>query len=86
MTMSEWSTCPSCKMCANYSDFKRVLEADPVCPMCEAQVPPMSVKISDDAAGEFKALAALMKEPQDNKDEQIAEGNDLDSDDDDLLR
>jgi len=45
----------------------------------------MSVKISDDAAGEFKALVALMKDPTDNK-EEVAEGNDLDSDDEDLLR
>lgn len=86
MVLSEWSVCPSCKMCANYSELKRVLENDPVCPMCEAQVSPMSIKISDDPAGEFKALVALMKDPTDNKDEQIAEGNDLDSDDEDLLR
>lgn len=85
MVLSDWSSCPACKMCANYSDFKKVLEADPVCPMCEAQVPPMTVKIADDAAAEFKALVALMKDPTDNK-EEIAEGNDLDSDDDDLLR
>ena len=85
MILSDWSSCPSCKMCANYSDFKRVLEAEPVCPMCEAQVPPMTVKIAEDPAGEFKALVALMKDPTDNI-EEVAEGNDLDSDDEDLLR
>ena len=41
--------------------------------------------VSDDAAGEFKALINLMKDPTDNK-EEIAEGADLDSEDDDLLR
>lgn len=45
----------------------------------------MSVKISDDASGEFKSLVNLMKDPTQDKDE-IAEGNDLDSDDEDLLR
>jgi len=49
-------------MVARYSEFKKVLEAEPVCPMCEQQVPPMSVKISDDSQAEFKALVSLMKE------------------------
>jgi WD repeat-containing protein 19 len=26
MVLKEWSSCPSCKMCANYTDFKRFLE------------------------------------------------------------
>ena len=63
MTLSDWSQCPSCKLCANYSDIKRVLEHEPVCPMCEQQVQPMMVKISDDASRDFKALVALMKDP-----------------------
>ena len=49
-------------MPAIYSDFKRLLEADPTCPMCEQQIEPMSVKISDDSLGEFKSLVAMMKE------------------------
>jgi hypothetical protein len=85
MVLADWSSCPSCKMCANYSALKKVLESDPVCPMCEANVPPMTVKIAEDASAEFKALINLMKDPTDNK-EEIAEGNDLDSDDEDLLR
>lgn len=36
MIVSDWSVCPSCKLCANYSDFKKLLEADPQCPMCDA--------------------------------------------------
>lgn len=38
MVVSEWCQCPHCKMCANYSEFKRVLENEAVCPMCEEQV------------------------------------------------
>lgn len=73
MLLSDWTSCPSCKMCANYSQFKRVLEAEPICPMCEANVPPMSVKLSDDSAGDFKALVALMKDQaaEEDKDEEV---------------
>jgi hypothetical protein len=61
-------------MCANYSQLKRVLEAEPICPMCEASVPPMSVKLSDDSTADFKALVALMKEQvaeDEEKDEEV---------------
>lgn len=81
MVVSEWSSCPSCKMVANYQDFKRVLESEATCPMCEEDVPPMSIKISDNAEGDFKALAALMKDPTEKKEDGEG-GGDLDSDDD----
>lgn len=81
MVVSEWSSCPSCKMVANYQDFKRVLESEPTCPMCEEPVPPMTIKISDNAEGDFKALAALMKDPTEKKEDGEG-GGDLDSDDD----
>lgn len=81
MVLSDWSSCPSCKMCCLYPDMKRILEADPTCPMCEQNVAPMSLKISDDPQTEFKALVALMKDPTDNQQEE--EG---DSEDDELLR
>lgn len=84
MILSEWCYCPACKMQAIYSDFKKVLEADQICPMCEAHVPPMSVKISENPEAEFKALMSLMKDPTDNKQEGDGEG-DMDSDDEDLL-
>lgn len=29
MVLQEWSACPSCRLPANYADFKRLLEADP---------------------------------------------------------
>jgi WD repeat-containing protein 19 len=41
MVMREWCACPSCKLPANYSDFKKLLEADPTCPMCETNVQAM---------------------------------------------
>jgi len=62
MVLTEWSSCPQCKMCCNYSDMKRVLENEPVCPICDKQVPPMSVKISDNSESELKALVELMKD------------------------
>jgi len=78
MVLSDWTSCPQCKMAANYTELKKVLEAEPLCPMCNGNVPPMSVKISDDPQADFKALINLMKDPTDNK-EQDAEGE-LDSD------
>jgi len=52
--------------------------------MCEAHVPPMSVKICEDPATEFKNLISLMKDPTDTKKEDEGDG-DLDSDDEDPL-
>ena len=86
MIISEWSSCPCCKMVANYSDFKRVLESEPLCPMCEESVMPMAVKLSDTAEADFKALANLMKDPTEKK-EEVDEGEDgMDSDDAELIR
>jgi WD repeat-containing protein 19 len=79
MTLSDWSQCPSCKMCANYSDLKRVLEHEAVCPMCDQQVQPMMVKISDDVSKDFKTLVGLMKDANGEEDED--ENGEMDSDD-----
>merc|ERR1711935_368143 len=38
MVVSDWSNCPGCGMCANYSDFKKVVEATQECPMCEIKI------------------------------------------------
>jgi len=48
MVLNEWSSCPNCKMCANYSDFKKIIENSPECPMCETTVNPMDIKIAND--------------------------------------
>jgi len=63
------------------------LEAEEVCPMCEQQVPAMSVKISDDPASDFKALISLMKDAPDKNEDDAEEREDFDSDEDerDLL-
>lgn len=81
MVMADWSVCPSCKMCSNYTDFKKVLESDPTCPMCEQQVHPMAVKISEDPATDFKNLVNLFKDPTAKDDE----GEGEDSEEDDML-
>lgn len=72
MVLKEWSCCPACKMSANYQELKRVLENEPVCPMCEQNVPPMSITLSSDPEADFKALTALMKDsgPQEGNGEE----------------
>ena len=81
MVLQEWSSCPSCKLPANYSNFKRLLEADPTCPMCEANVQAIQVSLASDPEAEFKALTSLMKESGPNDDH---EGQEDDEDGDDL--
>lgn len=48
MIIKEWSCCPSCKMPAIYTDFKKLLENEPSCPMCEANVPAISITLASD--------------------------------------
>ena len=84
MVISEWSCCPICKMPCNFTEMKKVLENEPVCPMCEAPVSPMQIKLADDPEAEFKALANLMKDPTEKKEEAV-DGEELDSDDAELL-
>ena len=78
MVLNEWSSCPNCKMCANYSDLKKIIENSPECPMCETTVNPMDIKIANDPQAEFKALQTLMKDP--TTEENDENGGDLDSD------
>jgi hypothetical protein len=82
MTIKEWSSCPACKLPAIYSDFKRLLENEPVCPMCEQNVPAMSITLASDPEAEFKALTALMKDsgPNDNNEEAEGEGEEEEDD------
>lgn len=62
MVLTEWSNCPHCLMCCNYTDMKRCLESEQTCPICEKPTAPMSVTISQNAEAEFKALVELMKD------------------------
>ena len=79
MVINEWSQCPACKMCANFSDLKRVLESEQICPMCEAQVHPMQVKISDDPAADFKNLVTLMKDTNEEEEQENEGASDDDA-------
>jgi hypothetical protein len=69
-------------MPAIYSNFKRLLENEPICPMCEQNVPAMSVTLASDPEADFKALTALMKDsgPQDGKEDNEEEGDEDDED------
>ena len=73
MILSDWSSYSSCKILTNYSDLKRVSKPEPVCPKCKTQVPPMSFKISDDAAGDIMALVTLKKDQIDTKEDVVDE-------------
>ena len=73
MVIEDYSKSPGCGLPANYSELKRVLEAEPVCPMCATEVMPIQVKVSDDARAEFKELMALMKDSADAPDEETAD-------------
>lgn len=75
MVLSEWSSCPQCLMSCNYTDMKRILEAEPVCPICDKNVPPMSVTISAHPEADFKALVELMKDSGPSKDDQNEDDN-----------
>lgn len=78
MVIKEWSSCPSCKMPGNYHDLKKMLESEPVCPMCEQNVPPMSITLASDPEAEFKALTSLMKDsgPQEGNEDEGEEDED----------
>ena len=41
MLIQDYSKSPACGMPCNYTEMKRVLEADPTCPMCNSEVMPI---------------------------------------------
>ena len=59
-------------MCCNYTEMRRVLESDNSCPMCEKQIDPMAVTISNDPEAEFKALVELMRDSTNQKEDEGA--------------
>lgn len=79
MILSEWSSCPKCSMCTNYSEMKKMTEFEPVCPICDAQVAPMSVTIADDVQSEFKAFSELLRDSGPSKEDE--EENEEEGDD-----
>jgi len=38
MLLQDYAKCPNCSMACNYSEMKRVLEGEPICPMCATEV------------------------------------------------
>lgn len=65
MLLSEWTQCVSCKFPANVSQFAKMLEADPTCPMCESKVNSSSLRLLNDPVTELKMLTAAAKEDSD---------------------
>ena len=63
-------------MSCNFSEMKRVLEAEPICPMCNSSVPPMNITISNDPQSEFRALTDLMKDSGPQADEEEKDDDD----------
>ena len=80
MVLSEWSSCPQCQMCCNYTEMKRVLEAEPSCPTCEKPVAPMSVIIAANPEAEFKAICELLKDSGPSKDDENQDENEAEGD------
>ena len=74
MVLTDWSKCSQCQMPCNYTEMKRVLEAEPLCPMCDKQVDPMQITVSADPEADFKALVELMRDSGPNKDEDEEDG------------
>lgn len=76
MVLADWSKCPECTMCCNWSEMKRMLEFEPECPLCSKPVQPMAIRIADDQEAELKALSELMKdstnEREPDEDEEAA--------------
>jgi len=63
-------------MPANYTELKKVLESEAICPMCNAEVMPIQVKVVENAEQEFKDLMALMKDSTEPESTENAEGED----------
>lgn len=38
MVLNEWACCPNCKLPTLLKEFKRVIESEPTCPMCDANI------------------------------------------------
>lgn len=76
MLIQDYSKCPSCSMPANYTELKRMLESEPICPMCSAEVMPIQVKVAENAEQEFKELMQLMKDSNEPESTEKAEGDD----------
>lgn len=61
-------------MPCNYTEMRRILEADQSCPMCAKQLDPNSITIAADPEAEFKALVELMRDSNPIKEEEGEEG------------
>jgi len=75
LVLQDFSKCPNCKMPCNYTEMKRILETEPACPMCSAEIMPIQVKISENAEQEFKELMALMKDSTEPEPDENADGD-----------
>jgi len=73
MILQDYSKCPNCLMPCNHTEMKRVLEGEPICPICSTEVMPIQVKISEDAETEFKELMTLMKDSTDVVEDENAD-------------
>jgi WD repeat-containing protein 19 len=75
IVLTDFAKCPRCDMAANYTDYKRMLESEPICASSGLDVNPMQLKISDDPQKEFKDLTDLLKDSTNAKeDEEGKEG------------
>jgi len=43
MILNDWACCPSCSLPTIMKEFKRIIENEPVCPMCETKIDPNTI-------------------------------------------
>jgi hypothetical protein len=43
--MGNLAKCPKCDYCGHTEYLKKILEVEPICPMCQAEVQPQAVEI-----------------------------------------
>lgn len=67
MTLVDWAIDPASKMPCLYTEMNKLVQADPISPMNEQPITPMSLKLADNQEQEFKTLVALMKETQEEE-------------------
>jgi len=57
MVLEEWTQCTNCKFPALFTSFKKVLENEPICPMCAKECAPTALSFVANPKEELKRLS-----------------------------
>lgn len=58
MVLEEWTCCTHCKFPALFTPFKKVLENEPICPMCGKEESPTALSFATNPKEELKRLTS----------------------------